>query len=46
MGWVVGSIFQALAVGTMFKMAKSIRNDKHQVIDAGADLNDPLAFGE
>jgi len=45
-GWTASSLFQALALGIMYKMMKSIRNDRQQVIDAGADLNDPQAFGE
>lgn len=27
-------------------MIKNVRNERNQVIDAGADLNDPQAFGE
>lgn len=30
----------------MKTMIKNVRNERNQIIDAGADLNDPQAFGE
>lgn len=45
-GWVVATILQAIAIGTMCKMAKDIRNSKRHLVDAGTDLNDPHGFGE
>ncbi|MFH4974062.1 hypothetical protein AB6A40_000771 [Gnathostoma spinigerum] len=40
------AMLQFMAVMVMRSMAKCVYNDKHQVVDAGMDLNQEGAFGE